>query len=396
MDFLLRYIKLEFKRILKAFPKMLLGAVILAFIIGTLAYGSSKLLYANKDHDKVKVAMAIEDDSKLISMATTLLQSSESISYVANFVRVKPETADKLIDGEDFIASITIPEGFINGLMTGKHVSIDIKFSKNMHAFTGIFKELSLTATKTMVSAQAGIYAQSDFYKAHNKTDNLSDANEELNKKYLSFIFSRDSIFDSEVVSSTGNVRMLTYYLAGGLVLFFMMFSMAFSSFIMNDGIILKNKLFSSPVGIYGYYLSKILIIFSMYYVIYILIGLCTIFLNLNIFKIWAIVIPVLLCLASIMVLFFEIAPNKLTSIILIFVFSTASAILSGCLIPVSYLPKTLGLIGTILPSTPMIKAVAYGLEAGVDLVSIVRLICISVICYFGTIIFVRKVRSCS
>ena len=394
MDFLLRYIKLEFKRILKAFPKMLLGATFLALIIGALAYGSSKLLYANEKHDKVKIAMVIEDDSSLISMATTLLQSSESISYVANFVRVNPSTADKLIDGEDFIASITIPEGFINGLMNGKHVSINVEFSKNMHAFTGIFKELSLTATKTMVSTQAGIYAQSDFYRAHNKSDSLSDANEDLNKKYLGFIFSRDSIFDSVIVSATGNVRMLTYYLAGGLVLFFMMFSMAFSSFVMNDGIILKNKLFSSKIGIYGYYLSKILVIFSMYYVIYILISIIGLLLNVNIFRIGAIIIPVLLCLATIMVLFFEIAPNKLTAIILIFVFSTASAILSGCLIPVSYLPKTLGVIGSLLPSTPMIKVVAYGLESGIDLISLIKLTGISVLCYFGTI-FVKKARIC-
>ena len=87
MDFLLRYMKLEFKRAYKSFPKMLLGAIVLVLVIGSLAYCSETLLYANEEHDRAKVALAVEDDSSLVSMATTLLESSESISIVANFIR---------------------------------------------------------------------------------------------------------------------------------------------------------------------------------------------------------------------------------------------------------------------------------------------------------------------
>lgn len=393
MDFLLRYIKLEFKRAYKSFPKMLLGAMVLVLIIGSLAYCSETLLYANNEHDRAKVALVVEDDSSLISMATTLLESSESISSVANFIRVKPKVVDKLIKNQDVIASVTVPEGFIDGLAKGEKVSINVKFSKNMHAFTGIFKELSLTATKTMASTQAGIYAQTDMYHAHNNSDKLSEANGELNKSYLGFVFSRNSIFDSVTVTSTGNVSIITYYLSGAIVLFFMMFSMAFSSFIMNDGIVLKKKLYASKLGVFGYYFSKITIVFSMYYIVYLILGIIGLLIGMNIFKIWLFMILVLFCLSSIIVLFFEMAPNKLTAIILVFILSATSAILSGCIVPRSYLPDTLAEIGAILPSTAMIDVVAGGLDSNPNLASLISLPLISVACYLVTILFEKKVR---
>ena len=393
MDFLIRYTRLELKRAYKAFPKMMLGALILVLIIGSLAYCGEKFLYANEEHDKAKVALVIEDDSSLISMATTLLKFSESISTVANFIEVSPTVADRLLDNQDVIASITIHEGFMNGLMHGKNIPIDVVFSKNTHALTSIFKELSITATQTMASTESGVYAQHDMYTAHNKIDKLDKANKDLNKTYLTFAFSRDSIFDNINVSATGNVSVIIYYLSGGIVLFFLMFAMAFSSFIMNDGVILKRKLFSTRLGIYGYYLSKILIVFSMYYLIYLIFSIAGLIVKINILTIFGYMIPVLLCMSSIIVLFFEMSPNRLTGIILIFTLSVASALLSGCIIPISYLPKTLGQIGSLLPSTTMIDVVAGGLSGNTNAMSVITLLLVCILCYIATILYEKKVR---
>ena len=103
--------------------------------------------------------------------------------------------------------------------------------------------------------------------------------------------------------------------------------------------------------------------------------------------------ILVLFCLSSIIVLFFEMAPNKLTAIILVFILSATSAILSGCIVPRSYLPDTLAEIGAILPSTAMIDVVAGGLDSNPNLASLISLPLISVACYLVTILFEKKVR---
>lgn len=393
MDFILRYIKLEFKRAYKAFPKMLLSSITLILIIGSLAYCGEKLLYANEEHDKAKVALVIEDDSSLISMATTLLESSNSISTVANFVKVSPSVAEKLMKEKSVIATLTIPDGFIKGLMEGNNLPINVEFSQTMHAFTGIFSELSLTATQTMASTQAGIYSQHDMYHAHNISDKLDNANKELNTKYLNFVFTRDSIFKTKTVTSTGNVSMGIYYLSGAIVLFFMMFSMSFNSFIMNDSKTLKQKLYTSKVGTYGYYASKILIVFSMYYCTFILLGIIGLFININLLKLFICIIPTLLCLATIVVLFFEISPNRLTAIILVFILSCSSAILSGCVIPTSYLPDTLEKIGSVLPTTAMITTIASGMNSGVNFNSLVYLLITAIICYLLTILYEKKAR---
>lgn len=392
MKFIKQYIKIEFKRAYLAFPKMLIGAFVLILIISSLAYCGEKLLYANNEHDKARIALVIEDKSSLISMATTLLESSESISIVANFIKVSPTVAKRLMDNKEVIATITVHEGFVDGLMHGKNIPIDIEFSRTMHSFTGIFKELSLTATQTMASTESGIYAQHDMYYAHNKKDKLEEANKGLNASYLNFVFSRDSLFNITNVSSTGNVSVLTYYLSGGLILFFMMFSMAFSSFIMDDNSVLKRKLYATKLTVYGYFISKIIVVFSMYYTIFMIFSIGGLFFNIRIINLAIYMIPVLLCMSCIVILLFEIAPNRLTGIILIFVLSIGSAILSGCIVPVSYLPNTLRSIGSFLPTTAMIDTIAGGLELGTNYYSLIYLFLTIIISYFLTILS-EKVR---
>ena len=177
MNFYLNYLKIELKRAYKSFPKMLISASVLLIIMGTVAFCGEKILYANKPHDKARVAFVNEDSSKLVSMATILLKSSESISSLCEFVDADRETANSMIKCHDAIASIIIPDGFVSGLMHGLNVPITIQFSDTLPAVAALMKELSYTATRTMTCIQSGIYAQYDVYNQCNKNNLLDKAN---------------------------------------------------------------------------------------------------------------------------------------------------------------------------------------------------------------------------
>lgn len=394
MKFYFNYIRLEFKRAYKSFPKMILGAIILLIVIGALAFCGEKLLYANSKHDKARVAFVTEDTSKLVPMVTMLLQSSESISSLCEFVNTDCETAKKLVKNNEVIASITIPEGFINGLRHGINVPIVISFADNMTSMAGLLKELSQTATRTLSCSQAGIFAQADFYTAHNTSDKLYDANYKLNEEYLGFIFKRNSLFSKTTVSTTSNISVKEYYISGGLTLFFMMFSMSFAGFMMEDTKTLKKKLFSKYINIPQYFISKIIIIFSMFYLMYLLISVpMLLFVKYNLFEFFIPMIAILLSLSSVIVMFYVISPNKLSSVILIFIFSIASAILSGCILPTHYLPTTLATIGSFLPSTHIINVIAGIIASSLAVKNIVFLLIDAIICFAVSIVFEKKAR---
>lgn len=394
MKFYLTYLQLELKRAYKSFPKMLLSSVFMLLIIAALAFCGEKLLYGNAGHEKAKIAFVTEDTSKLVSLATMLLQSSESISSICNFVDTDSQSAKEMLDEREVIASITIPDGFMDGLRHGTNVPLVICFSDDMTAVAGLLKELSHTAARILASTQAGIFAQHDFYYAHNLKEQLPDANYDLNEKYIKFIFSRNSLFQKNEVSATGNVSVKDYYTAGALTLFFMLFSMSFVSFLMEDTYEFKKKLFSRYMNVFQYFFSKALIVFSMFYTMYLLLSLVASALGSPaLFALWYAMIPALLCLSAFIVLLYELAPNKLGGVIFIFTVSVMSAVLSGCILPVSYLPHSLAAIGSALPSTRIIRVLSGTLGHSPAAADFVYLALAFAFCFAASSMFEKKVR---
>ncbi len=394
MKFFINYLKLEFKRAYKSFPKMIVSAAALLAVIGLISYCGQRVLYGNRENTKPSVAFVTEDTSKLISMATMLLQSSESVSSLCTFIDTDQNTADKLLADGAVIAAITIPDGFMHGIMHGENVPITISFADNMTSVAGLLRELSYTATRTLASSEAGIYAQGDFYENHNADKLLSDANYGLNEEYLGFIFSRNTIFKKVPVSATGNISVKDHYIAGALTLFLLMFSMSFIGFVMDDNEAFKKKIFKK-INVLRYLFCKMLVMTSMYYLIYLILSACALPLaGYNLFRLWPVMLLICACLCAVIVLLFEVSPNKLSAIILVFIFTIASAIMSGCILPTSFLPRSLAAIGNLLPSTHIINVLAGAIGNSISNVSVLILISYSAVCLAAASLFEKKVRS--
>lgn len=397
MKFYRTYFLLELKRAYKSFPKMLLSSILLFALIASLAFCGEQLIYGNANHQKAKIAFVTEDNSKLISITVMLLQSSESIASICDFIDTDSKSAAQMVADREAIASITIPEGFMDGLRHGTNVPIIISFSHDMTFIAGLLKELSYTATRILGSTQSGIFAQSNFYHAHNRKEELSDANYKLNEKYLGFIFSRNSIFKKVEVSTTGNVSVFHHYIAGGITLFFLLFSMSFVSFLMEDTKAFKTRLFCGYLHIWQYFMGKVLIVFSIFYVMYLLIALAAaVLLHTSLIAMWYMMIPALICLASLILLLYELAPNKLGGVIIIFLMSIVNALLSGCILPLSYLPHSLAAIGSILPTTKIIQVLSGSLGHSVAAPDVLYLAVFALLCFGATVLLEKKVRIAS
>lgn len=388
----LNFVSLEFKRAYKTFPKILAGALILLIITGFAAFLGEKILYS-KGPDKATVAFTTEDKSKLIPMAKTLLQSSESIASICNFINTDKAHADQLVSNNEVVGSVTIPEGFIHGLATGESIPINIKFADNMTVLAGLLKELTYTATRTLASTQSGIFAQADFYNNHKAGDKLKAANKDLNEEYLGFVFARATILNKETISVTGSISVKDHYMAGGLSLFFIMFSIAFMNYIMNDKKSFKNFLFQK-INPSAYFLTKILVIASMYYVVYLITAaIVLVITSYNLFRFAFVTVFISISIASFVLLLYNIASSRLAAVMLTFAVTIISAFLSGCLIPTAYLPQTLKTLGNLIPTTHIINVFAGIIGHSLSTFSVIYLICFIPVCLALTVFVDKKGR---
>ena len=142
------------------------------------------------------------------------------------------------------------------------------------------------------------------------------------------------------------------------------------------------------------YYINKILIIFSLYYIVYLMVsGISLWLINYNMFLLAAWMIPILISMATVTVFLYEISPNQLSGIILIFIFTLISSILSGCIIPPAYLPDTLKYIGNILPSTYIINVLSGVLGHSISPNTVLCMALSTIVYFVLTVIIEKKVR---
>ncbi len=83
-----------------------------------------------------------------------------------------------------------------------------------------LFSTLADAGASTLSTAQSGIYAMEELLIAYEQWDSLEKAEEELNKRYLSYAMNRGRMFHTETLSATGSLSLSKYYICSAVVLF--------------------------------------------------------------------------------------------------------------------------------------------------------------------------------
>lgn len=351
MIFLLNLIKIEIKRMLRFLPHIMAGALALCIIIGIISFSASKLLYEEKDKNKVNIALSMPKDEKSAKIMISILKDMESIKENCNFIEVgNEEAAYEMVEDGGAYGAIIIPKHFVNDILDGTNTPATVVLPDKSSIEAMLIKDLIDAGTKSLSSAQAGIYAITYEYEEifHERlTKELQDS---INIKYFNHTLARESYFKHKVISATGELTVFQYYICSGIVLFMLLLGMGFSKALSPNSSAFYEKLKSYRISKGIIILNQIISIFIVYIIIgFILFGLyigISKYLRFEIlsFKIrdCILLIFVILCVASFIVSIFTIAESQISGSLLLFIITIIMNYISGGFIPTVFLPKAI------------------------------------------------------
>jgi ABC-2 type transport system permease protein len=223
----LRYLSMELHKTIRMLPRMLGQAVLLMFLIGVIAFGGTKYLEREPLAVGVEVAVAVPDNSTMTQMALDFVESMESVSGFCSFRQVSGAEGMELLENGEVPVLIMLPDQLVEGIMDGTNPTVKIYFAKQAGLEAFLFKELTDVGAGLLNVAQAEIYGAADTAAAYGFSDKLSLIEAEIDSYNLAFAMDRMALYETETLSSTGQMSTLQYCVVSAFVLLLLLFGMA-------------------------------------------------------------------------------------------------------------------------------------------------------------------------
>lgn len=347
----LTYFRLQLKKILYFLPKLIIATIVLATLAGAIAFYGTKLLYNQKSAEKITIAVVVEDESPLMDFGMNYLESSESVNSFCRLVRASYDEAVEMIEDHSAIAYIHFPETFTDDIVSGINTPAKIIFSKQIGIEQLLFQELTAAASKILTYAQASIYSFSDVYSDYDFIGKRSKHYDVLNENTLTSSMIRAKLFQTELISSTDNLSIQEFYTVSGVILLLFLMGMSLGKFAHPETGSLARLLSLRSITASHRTLWKLLTLFFFYTVIGGLIFLAGGLISLWSWKIFLFLPVLALLTASWTLLLYTLTANETTGTLLMFFGTLLCAFCSGCLIPSSFLPEAVEVLGHLLPT---------------------------------------------
>ncbi|MFR5601650.1 MAG: ABC transporter permease [Lachnospiraceae bacterium] len=354
------YLKLELKRACKILPYFLTGAIVLALLLGTIAFSATKILYGEAAMGRVTVGVSMPDGDLLAGKVVSMLESMESVESVCDFTYVSEADGRNGLKNGELDALIVVPPMFVQGIMSGENPPALIILPEGKGLESEVFRALTQAGARTLAAAQAGIYAADDFLIRHGKEASAAQAEKELNQIFLGFALPRASYFKSSQVSAVGDVTVTQFYGASAAVLLLLLLGIPASPLLKPESRVWKQKLTS--LGVKNGKASFVRIcgvaLLLLGVAVPVSAGLAVGgFLEFQWF--WLLTVP-LLCgtAAAWIVAAYQLAGSPMAGVMLLFLGTMSMVFISGGLIPAVFLPSGIQKLAVWMPTTWMMDVV--------------------------------------
>ena len=388
-------LQLNIKRAFKALPQLIFGATALIFLVSAVAFCGNKYLYGAisevASSEKYPVAIIMEDDSLIATKVTdTLLEMKEVSEYLDIHFTTKEDAISMLENGQ-ILAAVHIPKDTANNIINGTNTPMTIIFPEDSGYEAVLIKELSQCVTSMLSSAQAGIYSIYDFYGDMDADDEIDGALLRMNLKYIKIAAAGNKMFEKSVVTATGSVPIITYYICGALVLFSLLLGINCYNCILKLSSYNSKRLSLNSIPLIYQGLSAYIAIAISQLTTIAIVSIPAIFvlkmfdLSLNRIAILGLIatVPLFILISSAFCyLISALTEHVIGRVMITFFITIIMCFISGCFIPTIMLPDIIQTISKLLPTHYMISFSSSFLSGSFNLPSLIICIC------YGILIF--------
>lgn len=380
----MQYLYVELKKTIGMFPRMLLQAILLMILIGAIAFCGVKAMEKEPLAVGARIGVVVREENTVTKMALRYVENMESVSQICDFVQVPEEEGFRLLERREIVALVMLPEQLVEGIMNGQNPAVDVIFPQNAQLEAMLFRELTESGAGLLRVAQAQIYGAADTAVEYGLTDRLSVMETEIDSYNLAFALDRLAMYDEEAVSATGQMSVLQYYAASGIVLFILLSGMAVYPVMQQEPPSFQKQLKRQGTGTMWQLFCKWMCGFVC---MALFCGIALIIIELagiirpdigviiqsvpvsrrNHYSIGSyigIMLLVLITVTTLIRMIYSLSGSRTGGILLILLVTVIMIYLSGGFIPSVFLPKIMQSLGDRLPTSYMIHAVG-GLFAG-------------------------------
>lgn len=371
------YISLEIKKFFLAFPKICGGLFLILLLTGS--YFLLYQLYSKEQQEQniIQIGITADPEEPYLDWMIQTIESMKDLEHSCHFEFVSETEGMKRLQSGDYTALFLIPHDYIRSLIAGDEAILRIRFCQGQTTIADfLVKELGNAASQIMLDTQAGIYAMQDIY-LENHWQNMSKDELSLNIRYLQKVLNRREIYAYEEIPVTGTTADRTHYFAVGILCFLTALGFTCTAVLHREPHIFVKKLELCGLGDWQQILAKetamILCLGGIYLFLTILLTVLSPWISgfhsllhqsadsslhsmlLTGGKLLAIM-PVLFVICAYILWIYEISPNNMSSILLLFVSFIVLAYLSGYFYPLSYLSDSIQRISAYLPTSVMLN----------------------------------------
>lgn len=352
-----KYIGYQLKRALRHGPQMILGAIVLALLAGTIAFCTIKEMESSGTSVSVPIAVVIEDQSDMMNLLLSFLADMPSTEQHFVFRVMSEQNAYHALADGSLAAIMLVPKDVISGIMDGTNLHVQVLLSEKNALAAILLQELSAAGAKTLSAAQAGTYAMTTLYRSAGRADALPDAYTALDLRNLGYALSRGDLFHTVHANATGEESVLIYYLASGILLFLLLFGICYLSFYGKSTAACHAKERACGIGyptvllgrfggilLYQFFLFLLFTALTPYLAQSFLLSVSDCLHMLGFFAL------LLFGISAFFFFLYELVPAPGYAMLLLFLLSILMMLVSGCFVPNAFLPAWCKRFAAFLP----------------------------------------------
>lgn len=344
---------LQLKRALRAVPRIVAGAIIPLFLAGMAVFFAQKIHLKNTDTVISPVALVNHDSETYLDLILPMITESEAAGNFSFVEMNEAEAMDALKSGT-VCAALVLPKNMFEGILDSTNIPAKLYLPGGDSFPSLLIGKFAEAGALTLGSAQAGIYAASDLYRAYDLTEHLSDIYYDINTANLKYALSRETTFSVKSVTATGELSFLEYYGCSLFLCLLLFFGSGMGSFLGTPAPkTFSEQLRRNGMGALSMELSLFLPLFLFYLAFTFLLGgitqhiLPTFTLN---GSTALLLLSTALCFSVFTQLIFSFAKNAGRGLLLLTFLGLLMILVAGGFLPYAFLPKSFPQISAFLP----------------------------------------------
>lgn len=352
------YVRLELKRAFKMLPRFLTGAIVLVFLLGTIAFLATEALYGNAVANRITIGVVLPKDDIIAEKAITILASLDTVESMCDFVTMAESTAKEQLKNREIDGIMMVHDGFIDDIITGVNTPILLILPERLELESLIFKELADAGARSLGVAQASIYAADEICYLFDMPQAVPQVEAQLNQLFFEYTLPRKDYFRDYKINALGDVTVFQYFCGSSILLCLLLCGIPLYQIGHPDKKALTQKLKLIGIGRDRQIGAKILATATLLILVLSILTAGLAAAKMIELKVVVAVMMVLVSLwsASFIVMVFQVAGNAVTGVISLFWLAVLLLFLSGGIVPAVFLPEVIRSISVLIPTEPVLQ----------------------------------------